>query len=212
MAAKKNELFEDGAQVLKKVLQASESRPRVSDSQSKKNKYASSFANKMAELIARDLGGRLEGIQASSKRSARSVQGPKQLDVNYSDPHIGLGLGISLKSVHLPDQKTGRYTHNRKRNEEELRIEAMGYHKRQPYAVMVGALFLPFDSCQDGKRDNPSSFGSWVKHLRPYAGRVTTGNDLDRFEKIYIGLYRQDGTELRFFDIEVDPPKNQRPS
>jgi hypothetical protein len=59
-----------------------------------------------------------------------------------------------------------------KRNEEELRIEASGYHKRQPYAVMAGILFLPFDACEDGKKNNPSSFGSWVRHLRPYAGRT----------------------------------------
>jgi hypothetical protein len=99
-----------------------------------------------------------------------------------------------------------------KRNEEELRIEAMGYHKRQPYAVMIGILFLPFDSCHDGKKKNPSSFGSWVRHLRPYAGRRDPEAEIDSFEKIYVGLYEPDGSNLAFFDIEADPPKNGRPS
>jgi len=132
--------------------------------------------------------------------------------VNFSTPALGLALGISLKSVHIREAKGGRrYTHNLKRNEEELRIEASGYHKRQPYAVMIGVLFLPYDSCEDGKRDNPSSFGSWVRHLRPYSGRAGPKDDEDRFEKIYIALYDPEGSAFDFFDIDTDPPKNDRP-
>jgi hypothetical protein len=97
-----------------------------------------------------------------------------------------------------------------KRNEEELRIEASGYHKRQPYAVMIAVLFLPFDSCTDGRAES-SSFGSWVRKLRPYAGRIEPEDDIDRFEKIYIALYEPDGSDLRFFDVQCAPPKNGRP-
>jgi hypothetical protein len=98
-----------------------------------------------------------------------------------------------------------------KRNEEELRIEASGYHKRQPYAVMVGVLFLPMDSCTDGRRDNSSSFGSFVRKLRPYAGRSGPHDDVDKFERIFVALYNPDGTELKFFDIQKAPPKNSKP-
>jgi hypothetical protein len=167
----------------------------------------------MAGRIAADLFDRLEDIAATTKRTARSVRGTKRLDINFSPPQLGLALGISLKSVHLRDVKSPhRYTHNKKRNEEELRIEASGYHKRQPYAVMVAVLFLPFDSADDGKRNNPSSFGSWVRHLRPYAARHDPDDDIDKFEKIYIGLYEADGSNLRFFDVEEAPPKNNRPT
>jgi hypothetical protein len=167
----------------------------------------------MAARIAEHLFERLENIAASTKRTARSAHGTKQLDINFSTPRLGLALGISLKSVHLRDVKGAeRYTHNMKRNEEELRIEASGYHKRQPYAVMVAVLFLPFDSADDGKKDNPSSFGSWVRHLRPYTGRGEPEDDVDKFEKIYVGLYEPDGTSLRFFDVEEAPPKNGRPA
>lgn len=194
------------------VLRAVQPRPQRSDSQSAKNKYASRFADHMAQRISADLAPRLKGISATTKRSAGSVRGRKQLDINFSTPQVGLALGISLKSVHLRDVGgSERYTHNKKRNEEELRVEATGYHKRQPYAVMVGVLFLPFDSCEDGKKSNPSSFGSWVLHLRPYAGRRETDDDHDKFEKIYIALYEPDGTDLRFFDVEAAPRKNGRP-
>ncbi|HEX4331779.1 MAG TPA: hypothetical protein VH040_06555, partial [Usitatibacter sp.] len=104
-----------------------------------------------------------------------------------------------------------RYTHNMKRNEEELRIEASGYHKRQPYAVMVGVLFLPLDSCTDGKKDNSSSFGSFVRKLRPYCGRTDPHDENDRFERLFVGLYEPSGSELKFFDVATAPPKNSRP-
>ncbi len=212
----------DGLKVLRDTLAYAEPRPNplVAEKEDKVA-YAVRFAEKMAELMATDLAKAFPGTTASSKRVAQAVAGSKQLDVNYSTPELGLGLGVSLKSVHLRDAKKhkktkavtlGRYTHNMKRNEEELRIEASGYHKRQPYAVMVAVLFLPFDSCDDGKRESPSSFGGWVRHLQPFAGREGPSDDVDRFEKIYIGLYDPAGTDLRLFDIACRPPKQGRPS
>src|SRR5262245_50288944 len=204
---------QEGIDFIGKVLRAAAPRPDRTAPQSEKSQYAVRFADTAAEAIAADLFERLQNIRASTKRSARSVRGAKQLDINFSTPQLGLALGISLKSVHLRDVKGAeRYTHNMKRNEEELRIEASGYHKRQPYAVMIAVLFLPFDSCDDAKKDNPSSFGSWVRHLRPYSGRNGPEDEIDRFERIYVALYEPDGTNLRFFDVEEAPPKNGRPS
>jgi hypothetical protein len=207
-----NFLPDEGAAVVAEVLAAAAPRPVQSDAVGPKNQYAVRFADRMAARIAADLFERLENITATTKRSAGSARGAKQLDINFSTPRLGLALGISLKSVHLRDIKGAqRYTHNMKRNEEELRIEASGYHKRQPYAVMVAVLFLPFDSSEDGKKDNPSSFGSWVRHLRPYAGRSDHEDEIDKFEKIFIALYEPDGSAMRFFDVEKAPPKNGRP-
>jgi hypothetical protein len=201
-----------GATVIAEVLASAGARPQRSDTPTVKNQYAIRFAASAAVQIAAHLQSHFPGILATAQRDAGSVSGKKQLDINFSTSHLGLGLGISLKSVHIRDVGgSARYTHNMKRNEEEFRIEASGYHKRQPYAVMVAVLFLPFDSCDDGKGKNPSSFGSWVRHLRPYAGRTSPVNDVDRFEKIYIGLYQPDGSDLRFFDVQSDPPKQGRP-
>ena len=211
----------NGAAIVAEVLEAAAPRPDVRAPIGDKIQYAVRFAEHMGGRIAVDLKPRLHGISASATRTAGSLQGKKkQLDVNFSTPHHGLVLGISLKSVHLRDTKKGRggeiaigrYTHNMKRNEEELRIEAGGYHKRQPYAVMIGVLFLPFDSCDDAKKNDPSSFGSWVRHLRPTTRRTEPTDEPDRFEKLYVALYEPDGSDLRFFDVESDPPKRGRPT
>src|SRR5438094_747375 len=80
------------------------------------------------------------------------------------------------------------HTHNMKRNDEELRTEASGYHQRQPYAVMIGVVFLPYDSCDDARGMHPSSFGAWVRYLRPLAGRDEPHDEIARFERVFIGL------------------------
>lgn len=129
----------DGRKVIADVLKRAGERPSQDADASDKIAYAAKFADLFAERLASDLSPRLKGIAASTKRTAGSMYGKsKQLDVNFSTPRLGLALGISLKSVHTRDRNGAkRYTHNMKRNEEELRIEASGYHKRQPYAVMT---------------------------------------------------------------------------
>jgi hypothetical protein len=201
-----------GAEVLTKVLRNAEPRPGIDDKQGDKIKYAVRFADAMASEIAWDLRPFFPDVSATTKREAAAPGGKKQLDVNFSTPSSGLALGISLKSVHLRDVGSGhKYGHNKKRNTEELLVEVTGYHRRQPYAILVGVLFLPCDSCTDGRKGNPSSFGSWVRHLRPHVGRVEPEDDIGLFEKIYVALYEPDGTDLRFFDVESDPPKNAKP-
>lgn len=210
-----------GPEVLRGVLNHAAPRPTPSSSQDQKTKYAVRFADKMAEEIAKDLAPKLPGIDASTKRSAPSSTGKRQLDINFSTPKLGLALGISLKSVHIREMTTktvagkrskipGRYTHNLKRNDEEFATEASVYHERQPYAVMLGLLFLPFDSCTDAVRGS-SSFGSWVKKLRMRTGRIDPDGRVSIFEKIYVALYEPDGSDMKFFDVQAAPPKNAVP-
>lgn len=192
------------------ALEEAAPRPTSSSPQGDKTTYASRFADAMAEQLKIDLEPRFPGIDATTKRTAVTSKGKKQLDISFSTPKMGLALGVSLKSVHIRESG-GRYTHNIKRNDEELGTEASVYHERQPWAVMVAVVFLPFDACDDGK-NGPSSFGSWVRGLRPRVGRSSPGDRESLFEKGYIALYEPDGTELQFFDIESDPPKRGRPA
>jgi hypothetical protein len=182
-----------------------------------KRTYSARFADKMAVCVANGLRDRFPGVLPDEggrgvESPAQSVRGPKKLDVNYSTPQLGLGFGISLKAVHFREKEKRGYIHNRKRNDEELRTEASGYHQRQPYAVMVAVLFLPDDACDDATERYPSSFGEWVRYLRPLAKRRSPQDDIDRFERVFIGLYRRDGTDMTFFDVEAAPPRRGRPA
>lgn len=197
------------------VLEAAAPRP---ESGKESGPYATRFANKMAIFVANGFRGRFPGVKpdASGKgveSKSRAVRGLKKLDVNYSTQQAGLLLGVSLKSVHFSENVRYRFHHNCKRNDEELRVEATGYHQRQPYAVLAAILVLPFAACEDAD-SRPSSFGRWVQYLWPLAGRDDPQGDLDRFEHVFVALYDPDPTrdEVTFFDVTTPPPKAGRPA
>jgi len=211
-------------QTLKDVLDAAAPRPadhaKTREERHKlsedKRTYATRFADKMAICVANGLRGRFPGVLPDEEGKgvespAQSVRGPKKLDVNYSTQQLGLGFGISLKAVHFKEKEKRGYIHNMKRNDEELRSEASGYHQRQPYAVMIAVVFLPDDACDDSTARHSSSFGAWVKYLRPLAQRQFAHEDIDRYERVFIGLYGRDGSNVEFFDVALAPPKRGRP-
>jgi hypothetical protein len=173
--------------------------------------FAIYFARHMSSEIAAALSREFPGVR-SGETPSQSVRGPKRVDLNYSTPELGLGLAISFKSVHFGEQQGGDadFIHNMKRNDEELRVEATAHHLRQPYAVLVAVVFLPFQACEDSET---SSFASWVQYLWPLKGRVEPEDPPDRFELVFVGLYDRGGTELAFHEVggSIGCPRYGRP-
>jgi hypothetical protein len=174
--------------------------------------FAIAFAKYMGIEVAKALEPHFPAITSGEKPS-RAVRGMKRVDVKYSTSEAGLGLALSFKSVHFGERDAGAtdFIHNLKRNDEELRVEATGHHLRQPYAVMVAVVFLPFESCQD--MEDKSSFASWVEYLWPLKGRNEPEDPPDRFELVFMGLYARDGRELGFYQVggDVPCPRKGRP-
>jgi hypothetical protein len=188
-------------------------------SQAEKKNYAERFSRLLATKVANGLRPDFEGITPDAagggqESRARTAKGFKKLDVNYSKPEIGLGLGVSIKTLNFKDAASRRYTKNFTRIDNELRAEAHDYHERQPYAVMIGVVFLPADSCDDASKREPSSFGQAVRVFRLRGGREKPSDSAFLFERIFIGLYEHEGPnrgEVTFFDVAERPPKAGRP-
>jgi hypothetical protein len=166
--------------------------------------FAIEFSKFMGEEMVTALNASFPGIR-SGEIPSMSFRGLKRIDVVYSTPEAGLSLGISFKSVHKGEKKNGDadFTHNMKRNDEELRVEATGHHIRQPYAVMVAFIFLPLEACADGET---SSFAQWVEYLWPLKGREEPEDAPDLFELVYIGVYARDGSALGLYEVGGDVP------
>jgi hypothetical protein len=183
-----------------------------------KKNYAESLSRALAQRFANALRPSFPGILPDptgigQESRARTAKGIKKLDVNYSTVELGLGLGVSIKTVNFRDGKTRRYTKNYTRADGELRAEASDYHVRQPYAILVGVVFLPLDACDDGSQA-PSSFGQAVTIFRFRAGRHEPTGDPNLFEKVFIGLYDTSPNNfgrVGFFDVMDAPPRNGRP-
>lgn len=187
--------------------------------QAQKKNYAEILSRCLARHIANALRSSFLGIlpDASGKGQesrVRSSKGFKKLDVNYSTVELGLGLGVSIKTINFRDATTKRYTKNYTRVDGEFRAEASDYHERQPYAVMIGVVFLPVDSCDDGNKRTPSSFGQAVQIFRFRSNRQSPKDPAMLFERVFLGLYEIDEKkfgEVVFFDVMSLPARSGRP-
>ncbi len=202
------------------ALRAAAPRPDATASRDEKKNYAQRLSRELAALIAGSLRSRFRGILPSAagehhESKARSSRGMKKLDVNYSTVELGLGLGVSIKTVTHRDPRSGRYSKNYTRIDNELRAEASDYHERQPYAVLVALIFIPRDACTDATARAASSFGAAVKALRPRNHRTAPEQKAERFERLFIGLYEPEGPDAgdcTFFDVDTAPPRSGSPA
>jgi hypothetical protein len=173
------------------------------------------LAQKVARMLRQDFSGLLPDAKGSGHESrARASRKSKKLDINYSHIEIGLGLGVSIKTLNFRDGASRRYTKNFTRVDNEWRAEASDYHERQPYAVLVGVLFLPQDSVGDGERSH-SSFAGAINLFRHRAGRREPSERTELFERIFVALYdpaRHDFEDVRFVDATNLCPKNGPPT
>jgi hypothetical protein len=228
------------------ALDAAEPKPDPQGEREDKKNYAQRLSNALAQTVADALRIDFPDITptptgAGQEASVGVDKGQKRLDVKATDPTLGLILNVSIKTYSFQDYspktgRLGRWTKNIVRNDHELRGEAMVLHQRQPYSVLVGLMFEPYEICDDGDPTKSSdtaksSFAHHVAVLSKRAGRgrravynasagayVDYGAEdprHDLFERVFIGLYEQAGENrgaVRFFDVEQPPPRNGRPS
>ncbi len=181
-----------------------------------KKNYAQRLSSAIAQKVADSLRPRFKGIlpDASGKgqeSKSAGAAGLKKLDVNYSNPTIGLGLAVSIKTTNFSDEKTGRFTKNVKRVDGELRAEAQDCHTRQPFAVLVALWFFPAEAAVDGSGDGPSSLVHAAETLAKRSGRPSREGEHSRFEVAFIGVYREDGS-IDFFAASEQFPNAGLPA
>lgn len=205
----------------REAFRAAGPRPTDGEQKAKKN-YAEALSRHLATLFASLLRNDFPGVTPDEsgigqEAPARTAKGTKKLDVNYSTPELGLGLGVSIKTLNFRDPKSGRYTKNYTRIDNELRAEALDYHERQPWAVLAAVLFLPVDACDDFNpkaKEASSSFGQAVKIFRYRANRALPTEAGQLFERVFVALYAiddDDPWDVRFFDVMQAPPRSGRP-
>jgi len=193
--------------------------PREGLDRAGKKNYAERLSRALARRLADDLRPRfpviLPDAQGRGQESpARGAHGVKRLDVNYSTPELGLGLGLSIKTVNFPDPRSKRYTKNFTRIDNELRVESLDYHIRQPYAVLVAIIFMPYDACIDVDENNSTSISSFAhayEIFRRRTGREHPHERAELFEAIFIALYDPETGNVLFADAAAPVPKRGPP-
>jgi hypothetical protein len=131
--------------------------------------------------------GQLVGGSGAERRLAGGI-GAKKVDVTWVTEESGLLLGISVKTISFRDGNTKNFQKNLTNRRGDMLIESVTLHRRFPYAVLVGLLFLDKDARNDGTAKRNSTFENAFPRLRLFTGRADPAGRDEQFERFYVLL------------------------
>ncbi|MCL4292005.1 MAG: hypothetical protein KJ056_03100 [Acidimicrobiia bacterium] len=97
-------------------------------------------------------------------------------------------LALSIKSINFRDNRTGNFQKNLTNRRGDLLYEAVTLHRRFPYAVLAGFLFLDHGAATDDTPTRRSTFLNADSRLRLFDGRDDPAGRDEQYERLYIVL------------------------
>jgi hypothetical protein len=152
--------------LLKAALDAMPAKPDESATQAQRKRYSEELSAKLSLAFATHLRGRgLEdarpappgvlGGSGAERRMSGGI-GAKKVDVTWATAESGLILAISIKTINSRDRRTKNFQKNLVNRRGDMLMEAVTLHRRFPYAVLCGLMFLDVAAASDGRLDvNP---------------------------------------------------------
>ena len=114
--------------------------------------------------------------------------GAKRVDVTWATEESGLLLAISVKSINFRDQRSRNFQKNLTNRRGDMLFESVTLHRRFPYAVLGGLLFLDKDAEHDATQKRRSTFLNAHDRLRLFTGRSDPAGRDEQYEQLYIAL------------------------
>jgi hypothetical protein len=166
--------------------------------QGQKNPWIGSLSNVLALAFAEELRqrGMTEarpagpgdiGLSGAERRLAGGI-GAKRVDVTWATEESGLLLACSVKTIMYRDSKSGNFQKNLTNRRGDLTVEAVTLHRRFPYAVLSGWLFLDAQAAYDHTERRRSTFQNAFPRLRLFTGRQDPAGREEQFERLYLLL------------------------
>lgn len=124
--------------------------------------------------------------------------GAKKVDVTWATSESGLLLAISIKTINARDKRTKNFQKNLINRRGDMLMEAVTLHRRFPYAVLCGFMFLDRAAASDGTERRQSTFENAHVRLRLFTGRDDPSGRDEQFERLFLVLFDADNTEKPF--------------
>lgn len=171
-------------------------KPPDAASQNVKNPWSLKLSNALAQALADELRARgmtearpaapgQVGLSGAERRLAGGI-GAKKVDVSWATDESGLIFACSVKTIMFRDQKTKNYQKNLTNRRGDLTVEAVTLHRRFPYAVLSGWLFIDVGAKNDGTTRRKSTFHNAFPRLRLFTGRRDPAGREEQFERLYL--------------------------
>lgn len=155
----------------------------------------------------RGMGGALpappgSGASGAERRMAGGI-GAKKVDVTWATEECGLIFSASVKTINWRDQKSGTFQKNLTNRRGDLLFEAVTLHRRFPYAVVLGFLFLDADAQADATDRRNSTFHNAHQRLKLFTGRDDPGGRDEQFERLFVLFVNADpaGSVVQCFPV-----------
>lgn len=174
------------------------SKPPEDARQSDKKRYSERMSIAIAEAFAEELRERglsearpappgVIGTSGAERRMAGGI-GAKKLDVSWTTEESGLLIGLSIKTINWMDRRSSNYQKNLTNRRGDLLFEATTLHRRFPYAVLAGFLFLDVGAAADDTELRRSTFENAHPRLQLFSGREEPFGRDEQFEMLCVCL------------------------
>lgn len=195
-------------------------KPPESSAQAVKKRYSERLSELVAHALAdelrqRGLKGtlpeRVAGQKSGAERRMAGGIGAKKVDVTWATEESGLLFAISVKSINWRDARSGNYQKNLVNRRGDMLIEAVTLHRRFPYAVLAGFIFLDEGAAADETGRRRSTFENAHHRLKLFTGRPDPAGRDEQYERMYLFLLRGDPEHPGFSVHEVGRPETAIP-
>lgn len=188
--------------LLRDEFRGLDSKPADDAPRAKKQAYSQHVSESIARAFAAEFRYRgLEGTSPGPPDASGSVGaerrmsggiGAKKVDITWSTEESGLLLGISIKTINFRDRRSGNFQKNLTNRRGDLLFESVTLHRRFPYAVLGGFLFLDRGAATDDTDLRHSTFYNAHSRLRMFTGRSDPGGREEQYERLFIVLLDAD--------------------
>lgn len=180
------------------AIKTAGAKPDDSEPQAIKKAYSERLSHTLARAIAEELrrrgmaGARPGppgeiGVSGAERRLAGGI-GAKKVDVTWATEESGLLLACSVKTIMWRDSRSNAYQKNLVNRRGDLLIESTTLHRRFPYAVVAGFLFLDVGAETDDTPRRRSTFENAFPRLRLFTRRPDPSGREEQFERLYLLL------------------------
>ncbi|MBM2575582.1 hypothetical protein JQC91_04625 [Jannaschia sp. Os4] len=207
--------------LLDQALRSVGDKPDDTAQASIKKRYSERISEAVAAAIAEELRQRglagarpappgVIGDSGAERRMAGGI-GAKKVDVTWATEESGLLLGISVKTINFRDKKSGNFQKNLTNRRGDMLIEAVTLHRRFPYSVLAGLLFLDKDAETDHTAQRRSTFENAHLRLKLFAGRDDPAGRDEQFERFFLLLLDAGAAHSSLRAFAVGDKDNQVP-
>jgi hypothetical protein len=173
-------------------------KPADTAARATKQAYSQKVSNVIADAFAEEFRKRgLKGARpappgvvggSGAERRMAGGLGAKKVDVTWATEESGLLVAISVKTINFVDRTTKNFQKNLTNRRGDMLFESVTLHRRFPYAVLGGFLFLDKGAASDSTAKRRSTFENAHLRFNLFTGRDDPAGRDEQYERLFIVL------------------------